>query len=458
MYIKQIYTSCLSQASYYIESKGCAAVVDPIRDVDIYLQLAKQRNAKIQYVLETHFHADFVSGHLELARTTGAVILFGPGATPGYKAMVAKDGDSIYLGELKIKLVHTPGHTVESCCYLVYDETNTPHAIFTGDTLFVGDVGRPDLGSGNLGKEELASLLYDSLNLKIKTLPDDVIIYPGHGAGSACGKNLGKETWSTIGAQKRKNYALQTMDKLQFIEQVTGDLPEVPPYFVHDVTANRDGYEALEEVIRKGTRPLSAAAFHLEIEKGSVVLDVRNSTEFGIGFIKGSVNIGLDGAFAVWAGNMIPSDKSIVLVVHDQQKEEAVTRLARIGFDKVHGYLKGDLIGWINAHFPVDHVQTISEHQLEYYLKSGYTPLDVRTAAEVSGGRMKDSLNIPLNSLVGRLNTLDPKQKYMVYCAGGYRSMIAASILKANGFSHILNVRGGISQVKKDSPLLIESV
>jgi len=458
MYIKQIYTSCLAQASYYIESKGCAAVVDPIRDVDVYLDLAKERNAKIQYVLETHFHADFVSGHLELARKTGAMILFGPGARPGYKAIVAKNEDDIYLGEIKIKLIHTPGHTIESACFLVYDEHKLPYAVFTGDTLFVGDVGRPDLGSGNMDQTELASMLYDSLNSKIMPLPDHVIVYPGHGAGSACGKNMSKETWSTIGEQKLKNYALQKMSKSDFIKRVTEDLPSVPPYFLHDAKANKDGYDNLENVLTKGTKALNAEQFHSEMKLGSVVLDVRNSTEFGIGFIKGSINIGLDGSFAVWAGNIIPADKSIVLVVRDNQKEEAVTRLARIGFDKVNGYLKDDLIGWINAHYPVDHVQTISEQQLEKFLSAGYTPLDVRTTTEAASGRMTGALHVPLNTLQAKLSLLNPEKKYMVYCMGGYRSMIAVSILKANGFSQVVNVRGGIIQVKKEAPLLIERI
>jgi glyoxylase-like metal-dependent hydrolase (beta-lactamase superfamily II)/rhodanese-related sulfurtransferase len=458
MYIKQIYTSCLAQASYYVESKGCVTIVDPIRDVDVYLQLAKERNAKIQYVLETHFHADFVSGHLELERKTGAVIIFGPGAHPNYKAMVAKDGDVIYLGDIKIKLIHTPGHTVESACFLVYNEQDLPYALFTGDTLFVGDVGRPDLGSGNLSREELASMLYDSLNLKLKTLPDEVIVFPGHGAGSACGKNIGKETWSTLGEQKKMNYALQDLSREEFIRKVTSNLSVPPPYFSHDASANQLGYGVLEDVIRKGTIPLSADEFRSEMKKGSIVLDVRNSTEFGIGFIKGSLNIGLDGAFAIWAGNLIPSDKSIVLVVRDHQKEEAVKRLARIGFDKVHGYLKDDLIGWINVHYPVDHVQTISEVQVEQCIQNGYIPLDVRTEGEVVSNRIRNALHIPLNLLQNQLTKLDTSRKYLVYCAGGYRSMIAASILKAKGFNQIVNVRGGITQVKKDTPLLIENI
>jgi hydroxyacylglutathione hydrolase len=458
MYIKQIYTSCLAQASYYIESKGCAAVVDPIRDVDVYLQLAKKRNARIQYVLETHFHADFVSGHLELAAQTGALILFGPGAKPSYKAMVAKDGEVIYVGEIKIKLLHTPGHTIESSCFLVYNEEHLPYAIFTGDTLFAGDVGRPDLGSGNLDRTELASMLYDSLHTKIMPLPDDVLIYPGHGAGSACGKNIGKETWSTLGEQKRKNYALQPMNRALFIKRVTENLPVPPAYFSHDAQANQNGYSMLEEVIRKGTTPLLTEEFQSEMRKGSVVLDVRNSTEFGIGFIKGSLNVGLDGAFAVWAGNLIPADKAIVLVVRENQKEEAVRRLARIGYDNVKGYLKDDLIGWINAYYPIDHVQTVSESQVEKSIQAGYIPLDVRTAGEASSSGIRGAVHIPLNLLQGQMAELDKNRKYLVYCAGGYRSMIAASILKANGFNHVVNVRGGISQVKKDTPLLIEQL
>ncbi len=458
MYIKQIYTSSISQASYFIESQGVAAVIDPIRDTEVYLKLAKERNATIQYVLETHFHADFVSGHLELAEKTGAVIIFGPTAKPAFKAMVAKDGNTVNLGKIKIKLIHTPGHTLESSCFLAYNEEDHPYVVFTGDTLFVGDVGRPDLGSGNLGKEALASMLYDSLNKLISGLPDSVIIYPGHGAGSACGKSLGKETWSTVGVQKNKNYALQPMNRELFIKKVIEDLPAPPPYFSHDVNANKNGYEMLETVIQKAIMPLNLEDFRAEMNKGAVVLDVRNSTEFGIGFIKGSLNIGLDGAFAVWVGNLIPADKPIVLVVNEQKERDAVIRLARIGFDNVKGYQKDNLMGWIKAQYTLDHVETISEHQLELYLDEGYIPLDVRTAAEASENRIKHSLNIPLEVLPQQLAQLNSASKYLIYCAGGYRSMIAASILKGKGFTNVANVRGGIAQVKKEMPSLVETI
>ncbi|MFI5148161.1 MAG: rhodanese-like domain-containing protein [Bacteroidia bacterium] len=455
MFIKQIYTTCLAQASYYIESNGCAAIVDPIRDIDAYLQLAKERKAVIQYVLETHFHADFVSGHLELARKTGAVIVFGPEAKPAFPAKVVCDGDTITLGEVKISVLHTPGHTIESSCYLLFNEVNKPYAVFTGDTLFVGDVGRPDLGSGNLPTEELASRLFDSLNKNIKTLPDDVIVYPGHGAGSACGKNLSKETWSTIWEQKISNYALQPMSRETFIYKVTADIPPAPAYFAHDVSANRNGYETLDRVLIQGTRILSKDEFNTEMQKGALVLDVRNSTEFGIGFIKGSLNIGLEGDFAIWSGNLIPSDKAIILVVRDHQEKEAVTRLARIGFDNVIGCLKDDIIGWINEKYPVDHIQTISGTQIDKYIQMGYVALDVRKPSETTSGMIKNTIHIPLEQLSGRTNELMPGKKYLVYCAGGYRSMIAASILKAKGFTDVKNVRGGITQIRKESPQMI---
>jgi hydroxyacylglutathione hydrolase len=458
MYIQQIYTSCLAQASYYIESKGCALIVDPIRDVEIYLQIAKERKAAIQYVLETHFHADFVSGHLELAEKAGAVIVFGPGAEPSYKAMVAKDKDVLYVGNLKIEVIHTPGHTVESVCFLVYNEENEPYALFTGDTLFVGDVGRPDLGSGKLDKEELASMLYDSLNKKIKTLPDEILIYPGHGAGSACGKNLGKETWSTLGEQKKTNYALQDMSRKDFIQKITENLLPPPPYFAHDALANKSGYEKLDHLIRKGTRALSPEIVQSEMKNGAVVLDVRNSTEFGIGFLRGSLNIGLDGDFAVWAGNLIPPEKAIILITSGNKEVEAITRLARIGFDKVIGCLKEDIMGWIKAHYDVDHVLTVSSAQFDKHISAGYLVLDVRKTAEASSNRIKGAVNIPLDQLQLQLKTLDPRAKYLVYCAGGYRSMIAASILKANGIRQVMNLRGGINLVKKENPLLIESL
>jgi hydroxyacylglutathione hydrolase len=458
MYIKQIYTSCLAQASYFIESKGYAAVIDPIRDVDVYLELAKAHNAKIQYVFETHFHADFISGHLELARKTGAVIVFGPGARPAYKSVVAKDKDVMYLKDIKIELLHTPGHTLESSCYLLYNEDGKPYALFSGDTLFVGDVGRPDLGSGNLNKTELASLLFDSLNKQIKTLPDSVIVYPGHGAGSACGKNLSKETWSTIGEQKATNYALKEESREAFIQKVTQDLPPAPAYFAFDAGQNKNGYQNLDEVIRKGTTPLSAEDFLKAQQDGAFVLDARSSNEFGIGFVKGALNIGLEGDFAVWAGNLIPPDKPIILVIGEQKVLEAVTRLARIGFDNVIGYLKGEMIGWLHKHYPTDHVRTISGFDLKPYIQSGYNLLDVRKADEAHSRKIKGAMNIPLDRLQEKLAKLDAKQSYLIYCAGGYRSMIAASLLKSYGFTDIINVRGGINQVGKENPHLIESL
>jgi hydroxyacylglutathione hydrolase len=456
MYIKQIYTSCLAQASYYIESKGCAAVIDPIRDVDAYLQLAKERKASIQYVLETHFHADFISGHLDLARKTGAMIVFGPEAKPAYKAMVARDGDRISIGDIKIEIMHTPGHTIESTCFLVFDENEKPYAVFTGDTLFVGEVGRPDLGSGNLDKKELAGRLYDSLNKHIKVLPDDVIVYPGHGSGSACGKNLGQETWSTIWEQKLSNYALQKMNKDEFITKITEGLPTPPAYFVHDASANRNGYENLDTLLKRGTKELTHEEFIKETKTGAVILDVRNSTDFGIGFIKGSINIGLEGDFAVWAGNLIPAEKEIILITRDHQEEEAVIRLARIGFDHVKGYLREDIIGWINMQYPVDHIQTIASSQIDKYLQQGYVILDVRKTNELSSGKVKYAINIPLSELEKSLTGSAHREKYLVYCAGGYRSMIAASILKAHGFNDVKNIRGGIAQVRKDTPSLLE--
>jgi glyoxylase-like metal-dependent hydrolase (beta-lactamase superfamily II)/rhodanese-related sulfurtransferase len=457
MYIQQLYTNCLAQAAYYVESNGEALIIDPLRDIDPYIQLAESRNAKIRFVLETHFHADFVSGHLELARKTGAVIVYGPGAQPDYAAAILKDHDVIDLGKIKIMLLHTPGHTIESSCYLLFNETNQVHCIFTGDTLFIGDVGRPDLMSGNLDKEVLAGMLYESLNKKIKVLPDATIVYPGHGAGSACGRNLGTETSSTIGIQKAVNYALQLGDKEEFIRQVCADQPAAPSYFFKDASINIHGYEMLDTIYKSADKPLTSGELILECGMGALVLDTRPAIDFGTGFIKGSVNIGLDGEFAVWVGTLIDFAQPLILLTEPGREKETITRLARIGYENILGYLKGGIAQWTLDGNRTEQIENINTSQLAAYMDTGkYALLDVRRPAEVERNRIFESHHIPLSELQSQIDLLDKENKYIIYCAGGYRSMMAASIMKREGFD-VMNVIGGISQVLKDNPQLVES-
>lgn len=457
MIIEQLYTNCLAQAAYYIESNGMVAVIDPLRDTDVYLNKAQENKAIIKYIFETHFHADFISGHLDLAEKTGARIVFGPQAAPNYNALIAKDEQVFELGDIKLKVIHTPGHTLESACYLLYDEQGKEHSLFTGDTLFVGDVGRPDLMSGNLSKEELAALLYESLK-KIKTLPDHVIIYPGHGAGSACGKNIGKETFSTIGDQKKFNYALQISGKEEFIKAVIADLPIPPPYFFKDATINKYGYQALDEIIEHNLNALSADEFKQEIQKGATILDTRDPSLFGSDFIKGAINIGLKGDFASWVGTLIEFNTPLVLIVEEGKEKEAIIRLARIGFENVKGYLNGGMGTWIVNKQPIDAIPTYADNEYYPLLKSGeYVLIDVRKKSEVKCEKIKGSVHMPLNELKSRLPTLDKMEKWLVYCAGGYRSMIAASLMKAYGISNVSNIQGGINKVKQTIPQLIEA-
>jgi len=446
MYIKQLYTNCLSQAAYYIESDGEALVIDPLREPEPYLELAKERNAEIKYVFETHFHADFVSGHLDLSDKTGAVIVYGPGAKPAYQALIAFDGEKFNLGKIKIKVLHTPGHTIESVCFLLYNELNEPYCIFTGDTLFVGDVGRPDLLSGNLSKEVLAGMLYDSLNSKIKTLPDHVIVYPGHGAGSACGKNIGKETVSTIGEQKQNNYALKDISREIFIKNVTEGLAAPPPYFFKDAHININGYDKYEKLMRRETRAFSIAEFKNEVAKGAIILDTRLAEEFGNGFIAGSVNIGLNGDFAVWAGTLLEFNKALVIIATPGKEKESITRLARIGYDNVKGFLQGGIDTWKNAELELDNILSIEYSQLDLFTSGkNFIFLDVRRPGENECLKLENSLRIPLNTLGELANGLDKARPYLLYCAGGYRSMIAVSILKRAGIKEVLNLKGGIN-------------
>ncbi len=446
MYIEQLYTNCLAEAAYYIESEGQAAVIDPLRETEPYLALAKKRNANIIYVFETHFHADFVSGHIDLARKANAKIVYGPEAETSYEIYRAKDKETFQIGKLKIEVLHTPGHTPESSCYLLYDEGGKPQAIFTGDTLFVGDVGRPDLLDGVISRDELASMLFDSLHTKIKTLPDDVIVYPAHGPGSACGKNIGKETFSTIGNQKKFNYALQDMSREEFIKQVTEGILPPPQYFFEDARINKEGYDSLENVIKENMQPLSTKQMNEAIKKGAVILDTRKADDFEKGFIAGAVNIGLNGQFAVWVGTLIDINTPIVLVTDPGREEESVLRLARIGYEKIEGYLAGGMNGWQGS---LETVQSIEASALKEKIADGAITTDVRKPGEWNAGHVKGAVFLPLADFPGNLKDLDPSKEYVVHCGGGYRSMTAISIMRNHGFRNLVNVYGGFGAIEK---------
>ncbi len=452
MFIKQLYTGCLSEAAYFIESGGEAAVIDPIRDTAAYQSLAEERNAAIKYIFETHFHADFISGHLDLAAKTNAPIVYGPGTKTGFPIHLAKDGEEFKIGKLTIQAIHTPGHTLESTCYLLKGEEGEPYCIFTGDTLFVGDVGRPDLFSGNLGKEELSGYLFDSLQ-KLKRLPDEVIVYPAHGPGSACGKNIGSSTSSTIGEQKRHNYAMLEENKEAFVEQVTDGLAEPPQYFPINAKINREGYAALEEVLVKGKKGLSIAAFREKVKNGALILDTRPGTVFAEGFVPGAVNIGLEGRFAEWVGVLMPYDRPIVLVTEEGKEEETIIRMARVGFDKVEGFLKGGFEAWKNAGEKTDLVINIEADELamDMPFDQRLVVVDVRKPSEFINGHVKGARNIPVNDMTDPLvlGTVDDDHNNLyVHCQSGYRSMIACSLLKKEGIHNLRNVLGGFNKLK----------
>lgn len=453
MTVEQLYTNCLSEAAYFIASEGEAAVVDPLRDVDQYIKKAENMGVKIKYIFETHFHADFVSGHLELAKRTGATIVYGPETETAFKVHIAKDGEEFNVGKLKITALHTPGHTLESTCYLLHTEEGKPYCVFTGDTLFVGDVGRPDLFSGNLEKEDLAGMMYESLNNKIKTLADDVIVYPAHGPGSACGKNLGSETYSTIGQQKEQNYALQDMSKEDFIKQVTDGLSAPPAYFPLNAKINKEGYSSLDEVMQSGTKALSVDEFKQKVANGAVILDTRKAVEFTEEFVPGSISVGLEGRFAEWAGSVLPFDKELVLVTEDGKEEETVMRLARVGLDKTIGYLKGGVNGWKAAGESVDMVIDIEpdEFAMDLPHDNNMEILDVRKPTEFENGHVKGATNAPLNTLtdIVQVALINTDANLYVHCAGGYRSVIAASLLKRQGFHNLRNVLGGYGKMKE---------
>lgn len=463
MYVEQLYTKCLSEAAYFICDAHEAAIIDPLRDVEVYIQMAKEKNVQIKYVIETHFHADFVSGHLELAKRTGATIVYGPNTEAEFPFYKAADGETFKIGNIHLKALHTPGHTLESTCYLLYDEQNIPYSIFTGDTLFVGDVGRPDLFSGNLSKEELAAMMYHSLQTKIKPLEDHIIVYPAHGPGSSCGKNLGPETYSTIGQQKLTNYALQALDEEAFVSTVTNGLSEAPAYFPINARINQKGYEMLDIVKTKGLQGLSIAAFKEKIANGALILDTRNATTFTESFIPESISIGLDGRFAEWAGVLLPFGQSVVLVCEIGKEEESVTRLARIGFDTVEGYLEGGIEKWKTEGEQIDIIIDIDVDEFAMDLPHDLRLeiIDVRKENEFTEGHIKGAINMPLSGFADILNlaTVDHEKNLYIHCAGGYRSVIAASLLKRQGFHNLRNVLGGFAIIKenKSIPIVMDS-
>ena len=455
MFIKQLYTGCLSEAAYYIEDNNEAAIIDPLRDVEVYTALAKERKSTIKYIFETHFHADFISGHLDLSKATGAPIIYGPKTEAGFDVHIAKDGEKFSLGELTIEVLHTPGHTLESACYLLKDKEGKPYCIFTGDTLFVGDVGRPDLAQkGNeLTMHELAAMLYDSLQSKIIPLPDDVIVYPAHGPGSACGKNLGSTTYSTIGEQKRTNYALLASSKEEFIKQVTDGLQAPPQYFPINAKINKEGYEAMNHILEKGLQALSPDQFIQLKNDDTIILDTRTAHEFSQGFIPGSIFIGLEGRFAEWAGSLLPFDKPILLVTEPGQEKETITRLARVGFDKVEGFLDGGFTSWKQSGKPIDLVIDVDPDELllDMRFDENLVVVDVRREAEFADGHLKDAVNIPLNDLTdpASMAHMEETQNIYVHCAGGFRSLIASSLIKRQGIHNIRNVNGGWNKIKE---------
>ncbi|MDV3477526.1 MBL fold metallo-hydrolase, partial [Elizabethkingia anophelis] len=438
---------CLAQGAYYIVSQGEAVIIDPLREVQPYLDKLQQDNAKLKYILETHFHADFVSGHVDLSDKTGASIVYGPTAKPEFEAIIAKDEEVFEIGDIKIKVLHTPGHTMESSCYLLIDEKGKETALFSGDTLFLGDVGRPDLAQKgkDLTQEDLAGMLYDSLMNKIIPLPDEITVYPAHGAGSACGKNMQKETVDTLGNQKKTNYALNQPDKASFIKEVTDGLTPPPGYFAMNVAMNKKGYESFDQVLEHGLKPLSAEAFEaIADETGALILDTRPAAEFHKGFIPQSVNIGVKGDFAPWVGAMIVDVKQPLLLVTDEgSEEEVITRLSRVGFDNVVGYLKGGLSAWQSAGKETDSVERITPEEFAQRYTKDARIIDVRKEGEYAAEHIAEAYSRPLAYINTWIKDIDPKEHFFLHCAGGYRSMIAASILQARGYRNFTEVEGG---------------
>ncbi len=454
MTIEQIYTGCLAQGAYYIESEGEVAIIDPLREVKPYMERAHRDNAKIKYIFETHFHADFVSGHITLSKETGASIIYGPNANPSFEAIIGEDGQEFKLGKLTFVVLHTPGHTMESTTYLLRDENGKDHAIFSGDTLFLGDVGRPDLAqkAADMTKEELAGILYESLREKIMPLADDVIVYPAHGAGSACGKNMMKETVDTLGNQKKMNYALRAnMTKEEFIDEVTDGLLPPPQYFPLNVKMNKEGYDDIDEVLDRGNIAMSPDAFETAAnETGAVILDVRHQDDFAEAHVPRSIFIGLNGSFAPWVGALIADVKQpILLIAPEGKEEETITRLSRVGFDGTIGYLKGGLEAWKAAGKEADSVKSITAVAFEQYVAEKAPVFDVRRESEYGAEHVEGAHLTPLDYLNDHLAEFPTDKTFYVHCAGGYRSMIAASILKSRGIHNLVDVAGGFAHIKK---------
>ena len=454
MHIEQIYTGCLSQGAYYIESEGEVAIIDPLRETKPYLDRTSRDNATIKYIFETHFHADFVSGHLSLSEATGAPIVYGPNANPSFDAIIAEDGQEFKIGALTIKVLHTPGHTMESTTYLLKDSNGKEHCIFSGDTLFLGDVGRPDLAQkeADITQEDLAGILYESLRNKIMPLPDHVIVYPAHGAGSACGKNMMKETVDTLGNQKKMNYALrEDMTKDEFIEEVTEGLMLPPSYFPLNVKMNKEGYDSISDVIQRGTKKLSPAQFEaLANSTGAVLLDVRHQKDFMEAHIPQSIFIGIDGGFAPWVGAMIADvEQPILLIAPDGREEETVTRLSRVGFDKTLGYLDGGIHAWKKAGKETDSMQSVPAETLKEQLSNNVPVFDVRKDGEFKNAHIPNATHTSLEFINQHLDKFPENETFYVHCAGGYRSVIAASILKARGIHNVIDVAGGFKAIKE---------
>jgi hydroxyacylglutathione hydrolase len=460
MYVKQIYTGCLSEAAYFVMSENEAIVIDPIRDVDAYIQLAKEKNVKIKYIFETHLHADFVSGHLDLHKNSNAPIVFGPNAKVNFPIYHAKDGEVFTVGNCTLEVIHTPGHTLESTCYLLKDETGIPYCIFTGDTLFVGDVGRPDLSSGEMSMEELASIMYDSIHNKIIPLHDNIIVYPAHGAGTSCGKNLGPENTTTIGEQKKNNYALRPQSREEFIKSITAGLDAAPSYFSLNARINRQGYQNLDDIKSKALVPLSVAQLKEKIAQDFLLLDTRATTDFVNGFVPGSIFIGLEGRFAEWAGSLLPYDGNLLLITESGREEETVVRLARVGFENVTGYLQGGFDSWKKAGEPIDLLIDIEPDELAMDIPydDNLMILDVRKETEFAEGHVTDAINLPLGDMtdIAQIAGFEENKNMYVHCGGGFRSVIASSILKKHGYHNIRNIAGGWAKIKEQKNIQTE--
>ncbi|MBS1746974.1 MAG: MBL fold metallo-hydrolase [Bacteroidetes bacterium] len=463
MHIQQLYTNCLSEAAYYVESNGEAAIIDPLRDIEEYIALAKKRNAAIKYIFETHFHADFVSGHIDLSKATGAPIIYGPGTQTSFPVHIAQDGESFPLGNITIQVLHTPGHTLESSCYLLKDENRKDYAIFTGDTLFVGDVGRPDLAQKgeSLTTSDFAGIMYDSIHEKIMPLADEVIVYPAHGPGSSCGKNLGANTSSTVGNEKQTNYALKAENKEEFIKAVTEGLTMPPTYFPLNAKINKEGYESLDTILGTALKPLQVADVKKLMNDNNIIfLDTRNEAVFTAGFIPGSICIGLEGRFAEWAGSLLPFDKTILIIAAIGKEKESVVRLTRVGFNKFAGYLDGGFQSWSGASEPIDLIINIEPDELamDMPFDKKLVVVDVRREAEFAEGHVSNALNIPLETLIdpASMANIEDNQNLYLHCAAGYRSVIAASLLKRQGIHNLYNINGGFNKIRDEKSIKIE--